>query len=315
MVQPMSRPLLVRAYNRVLQPHATWNVGIVEEPIEVFLEPGARPRVRWLTPLGKGRFVADPFAVIRNQELYIFCEEFDYRLGKGRIACIQLGEGRAPSEPQPIIQSPIHMSHPYLLEHQGSIYCVPETIQAREIRLYKAKSFPLEWQMVSTLVEDFAGSDPTIFQFEDLWWLLCCDHDRGQFDRLFAWYAHNLFGPWIPHSANPVKRNIKSSRPGGTPFTQDGRLYRPAQDCSSTYGARVVLNQVTRLTPTEFEERTETAVEPYADSDYPHGLHTLSSAGSVTVLDGKHSALAERVLERLFWRRFNPGSANHKKST
>lgn len=304
MVQPMSRPLVVRAYDRVLQPHERWNIGIVEEPIEVFLKPGVRPIVRWLAPLGKGRCFADPFAVGRNQKLYIFCEEFDYRLGKGRIVCIELDGCEAPSRPQPTIQLPVHASHPYLLEQQDTIYCVPETYQAREIRLYRAKSFPLEWEMVSTLVDNFAAIDPTIFQFEDLWWLFCCEYDGGSYDRLFVWYAQNLFGPWTPHSANPVKKDLRSSRPGGTPFIYGGCLYRPAQDCSSTYGARIVINRVTKLTPTQFEEETEAVVEPYADSDYPHGLHTLSSAGSATLLDGKHSAFLNRVLERLLWRHF-----------
>jgi hypothetical protein len=295
---------LVGVYNRVLRPHEIWNIGIVDEPIRVFLQPRARPRVRWLPPLRKGRFLADPFGVSKNQVLYILCEEFDYRRGKGRIVCIELNEDMPRSEPQPAIQLPIHLSHPYLLEHRGTIYCVPETYEAREINLYRAKTFPLEWDRVSTLVDNFAGVDPTVFQYEDRWWLTCCDQDTGPFDRLFVWHARDLFGTWIPHSTNPVKVDIHSSRPAGTPFMHDGRLYRPAQDCSTTYGARVVLNRVTKLTPTEFEEETEVAAEPYVDSDYPHGLHTLSAAGSATLLDGKHIPFCNRVLERLLWRHF-----------
>ena len=44
MVQVMTKDLLFRAYNRVLRPHEVWNIGVVREPIDVFLVPGARPQ-------------------------------------------------------------------------------------------------------------------------------------------------------------------------------------------------------------------------------------------------------------------------------
>jgi len=287
MVRVMARHLWFRAYNRLLRPHEVWNIGIVNESIDVFLEPGARPRVRWLVAQGEGSFLADPFAVARRQKLYIFCEQFDYRIDKGRIAFVELAEGTASPEPRAAIELGIHMSHPYLVEHKGTIYCVPETYQAREIGLYKARRFPFEWEKTAILVDEIAGLDATVFEFEDHWWLMCCDNDESPLDRLFVWYSRDLFGPWVPHSANPVKIDISSSRPAGTPFVHDNRLYRPAQDCSRTYGARVVLNRITKLTPTEFEEQPVAMIEPYADSDYPHGLHTLSAAGDITLLDGK----------------------------
>ena len=37
-----------------------WNVGIVDKPIDAFLDPNFRPQVQWLAPRA-GRFVADPF--------------------------------------------------------------------------------------------------------------------------------------------------------------------------------------------------------------------------------------------------------------
>jgi hypothetical protein len=218
---------MIKCYAR-----AIWNIGIVEEPIRVFLQPRARPRVHWLLPLRKDRFLAEPFGISKNGMLYILCEEFDYRLGKGRIVCIELNEGMPPPEPQPAIQLPIHVSHPYLLEHQGTIYCVPETYEARKVDLYRAKTFPLEWEKIPTLVDNFAGVDPTVFRYEDRWWLMRCDHDTGPFDRLFVWHARDLFGTWIPHPANPVKVNIDSSRLGnsfrtrGAPLSSGARLLK-----------------------------------------------------------------------------------------
>jgi hypothetical protein len=86
-----------------------------------------------------------------------------------------------------------------------------------------------------------------------------------------------------------VKIDVRSSRPAGAPFRVDGALYRPAQDCSSTYGARVNINRVAALSPTEFREEVAASVEPDARGDYPGGLHTLSRLGGRTLVDGKRS--------------------------
>jgi hypothetical protein len=66
-------------------------------------------------------------------------------------------------------------------------------------------------------------------------------------------------------------------------------LYRPAQDCSNTYGARVVLNRVLVLTPGAFCEEAAATVDPDPKGRYPGGLHTLSKLGNQTLIDGKRS--------------------------
>jgi hypothetical protein len=93
-----------------------------------------------------------------------------------------------------------------------------------------------------------------------------------------------------------VKLDIRSSRPAGTPFEHDGRLFRPAQDCAGSYGAAIVINEVTSLTPDRFSERPVARLTPEPRGPLPDGLHTLSAAGPRTLVDGK----------RLVWR---PGRA------
>ena len=90
-----------------------------------------------------------------------------------------------------------------------------------------------------------------------------------------------------PHPANPVKTNICSSRPAGNFFIENDILYRPAQDCSKTYGGRIALNKITKLTTTEFEEETVGYINPVKNSFYNKGIHTISSAGNYTVIDAK----------------------------
>jgi len=276
-----------------------WNIGLVYEPISVFLETRTRRIIHWLPTPKAGTYIADPFALIRNGRIHILCEQFDYRTSKGRIVCIEINEQGLPSEPKVAIDLPVHVSYPYILEREGEIYCIPETAEAREIALYKAEEFPVEWTRLKPLVDNFPGLDVTVFEYEKRWWLSCTAWEGRSSHRLFVWHASDLLGPWKPHAANPVKTDIRSSRPAGTPFLHSGCLYRPAQDCSRTYGGRIVLNRVVRLTPTEFKEEQAAVVEPYPDGPYPDGLHTLSSLGNITVLDGKRFVKFRRLFSFL----------------
>lgn len=273
-----------------------WSIGIVDQSISSFLRPHFRPRVAWLPiAVERDKFFADPFGLKRGETLYVLCEEFDYGTSKGKIVCIEITEGLA-SGPRTVIEPPFHVSYPYVFEYGSDVYCVPETRQAGEITLYRAELFPYKWREVATLVSNFSGVDPTVFQYQDRWWLTCAD-GTGSMLRLLVWHSSNPLGPWHPHAQNPVKSETRSSRPAGTPFMHDGHLYRPAQDCSKTYGGRVVLNRVVTLTPTEFEEEGAAFVDPFSNAPFPDGLHTLSAVGDITLIDSKRTVFSRSAMK------------------
>ena len=287
-------------YEQLLH-HEEWNIGIIQEPITAFLDPNAKHAVRWFPRVGGAKYLADPFGIVVGEETYLFCEEYDYRTLKGRIVCVEVtGEGGA-SHPVVALELPHHMSYPYLLEHDGEIYCIPETGDAREIGLYKSTDFPCEWTKIATLIDDFPGRDTTIFRHEDTWWLTSFE-DLDTSGRLFLWYSSSLFGPWVPHVANPIKTDLGSSRPAGTPFTHGGCLFRPAQDCSVTYGGRIVLNRVTELTETKFAEERAGVIEPFSNGPYSRGVHTISGVGNITLVDGKRYVFQKSAFKNALMR-------------
>ena len=124
---------------------------------------------------------------------------------------------------------------------------------------------------------------------------------------LFVWHARNLEGPWEPHALNPVKADIRSSRPAGTPFVHGGMLYRPAQDCSRMYGGGIVINRVVRLTPTEFAEEPAATVEPFSESPFRDGIHTLSGVGDLTLIDSKRHRFVPSAIPYVLRNRPVPG--------
>jgi len=275
-----------------------WNVGIVDDSIHTFLTSDKKPEVQWLPQVARHRFIADPFAVRKEKTTHILFEDYDYRISNGNISTMSISS-KSFSSSQVAIGLPFHMSYPYLLEYKDQIYCIPETCEAKEVSLYEAKEFPHKWAKVATLIKDFAGVDNTIFQYDGSWWLFATDENDGPCHRLKAWYASDLFGPWKPHAANPIKVDIRSARPAGTPFIYHGSLYRPSQDCSKSYGGNITLNRVMRLTPTEFKEEQTRIIGPYKNSPYPDGVHTISAVGNMTIIDGVKKAFTFKSLSVL----------------
>jgi hypothetical protein len=227
----------------------------------------------------------------------LFVEEFDQDRYQGYIVSARWTPGRQPTW-EVRIDEGVHMSYPYPVQHQRKLYVVPESSLSREAALYECESTAGRWCKAATLIEDFAAVDSTLIQHSGRWWLFCTCRDDFPDSKLYLWFAPDLFGPWQPHPMNPVKSDVRSSRPGGTPFVHEGALYRPAQDSSKSYGGALTINRITRLTQDEFREEPVVHVGPLIDSPYPHGIHTLSGAGSLTVLDGKRMAFLPRLSAR-----------------
>ena len=280
----------VRAQVRALAGQDRWRIGVIEAPIESLLDGAPRPEVRWLPAGRRETYLADPFPVPGDANGSILAEQYDHRTRTGRIVRVdRSGVARR------ILDTGVHASYPFTFEHDGVVWCTPETVKAGRVDLYRSSVADRGWTRVATLIDDFPAVDPTVFRHDGLWWLFCTDGARGPNTKLHAWYAADLLGPWTPHGANPLKTDVTSSRPAGTPFVHRGRLHRPAQDAARTYGGRVVINEVVRLTPTEFEERVVAAVEPDPHGPCPDGVHTVSAAGARTLVDGKRRGFVWRA--------------------
>lgn len=279
-----------------------WNIGVAKASVGELVATGAARGVAWL-PARPRHYAADPFAVSRDGHLHVFYEEYSYRYERGVIAHIALAEGSPCGSPRVVFSPSTHTSYPYLLEHEGETYLVPETSNAGEVALYRAHDFPYGWRREATLLRGAGFTDSTIVRHGDRWWLFCTLREAGQNLNLFIWHADALHGPWRPHADNPVKTDVRSARPAGRPWVQDGQLYRPAQDCSRVYGGAVVVNRVRVLHPDRFDEELVGTVSPEAGGGYPDGVHTLCPVGNVTLIDGDRRALVGAGLRGIAARR------------
>jgi len=175
-----------------------------------------------------------------------------------------------------------------LFRENGEIFCLPEMSKGGLVQLFRARQFPFDWELVATLIPDFAGIDNTLVHYEGRWWLFNVNMHDAPHRKLFLWHAEKLTGPWQSHPLNPVKDDAGSARPGGHFFWHEGQLYRPAMDCRQRYGDAMTINRIVRLTPDVFEEEPVKHLTPYAEPPFNQGMHTLSAAGPhLTLVDGK----------------------------
>lgn len=281
-------------YKRTNQFVERWNIGIVRAPIHRFLDPEFVPDIDWAPYDRNGYMIADPFGLPAGDGARVFCEEFSFFSERGWISELAWSPTAGWTQPKTILDDGNHMSYPYILGSGDTMRIIPECGTRLGLTCYR--DGPNGLVADSVMLEHEQLLDSTIFEHDGRWWLFATRiHDEPN-AKLVIFHGPSESGPWTAHPANPVKTDVRNSRPAGTPFRHEGRLFRPAQDCSMTYGYRLVINEITELTPLHFEEAPVRTIGPMRDSAYPHGFHTLSACGELTLVDGKSEGVSARML-------------------
>ena len=264
-----------------------WKIGIVHRPIETFLTDPEIKEVQWLPSSEKSSYDADPFGYVNENEHFLFYETYNYKNMGASITMCKLDKTLHPQMTKTLLKSGNHLSFPFVIHDNGKVFILPENYQQKQTELYHWNAQKEELQNPISLLDNMEAIDSSVVKFNDRWWLFCTLKKTGSNDQLFVYHSESLTSAFVPHANNPVKTDISSSRPAGTMFIHEGKLYRPAQDCSTTYGARIKFHVVTKLTTEEFKERCVSVVNPVVNSKYNKGLHTISSFGDYTLIDAK----------------------------
>jgi hypothetical protein len=241
----------------------------------------------WLVPPGD-RFWADPQVVRHNGEYHVFFEELPYDADRAHIATMRLGEDGPIGQPRVALARDYHLSYPHVFTFAGEPYMIPESGQAGVVEAYRSRAFPLAWEPVATLMTDVRAVDTTVFEHGGRWWLFTTIRRlRGEssLECLHLFSAdHPLSDEWRPHPCNPVALGVAGGRSAGGVLHLGSRLVRPAQDSTGTYGRRIRLYEIVKLTANEYEEKPFGSLEPNEARGFI-GLHTVSRAGPLTIVD------------------------------
>ncbi len=204
---------------------------------------------------------ADPFLVVKDDTLYLFYEEYRYR-DKGIIKMISTCDLVTWSKPKVVLDEDFHLSYPWVFQHEGQWYMMPETSAVHEVRLYRAVNNQLDhFEFVKAiLIHNVIGEsllldycDSSIVNKDGKFFLFTTlNHGKG--NELHLYYSNCLDGEYKRHPQSPLIVSDKYGRNGGSLLEHDGVLYRFAQDCDGEYGNNVHLFKVDTLTKNEYKE-------------------------------------------------------------
>ncbi len=274
-----------------------WRPAIVAAPLPAILARGSFEDLplAWLPPMPSFQFLADPFGYWRDSRLHVFVETYDYRVRIGRIEVLVYDAALNLVDRQPALAEPWHLSYPFVFDAEGETWMLPEAHRSRALTLYRAAGFPTRWEPAHRIELDCVAIDATPLFHEGRWWLFytACAREIDKVGALHLAWAERLAGPWHPLPQNPVRFDVGSARPGGTPAVIDGRVMLPVQDCTHTYGGGILPLWFDVLTPGRVETTAGSRLPiPSSFAPYTEGLHTLSAAGEVTLIDMKRTELS-----------------------
>ncbi|MBW8295327.1 hypothetical protein [Sphingopyxis sp.] len=274
-----------------------WNVGTIDAPITVVaglsgreLQSQALSSVHWMEPTQTG-FYADPFGYEQDTDgsIRLFFETFDWRAGRGEIGTATYSNGRF-GPVTTALSANTHLSYPFVIQEAGRPSFIPEHAAARDVSRFNTDSEGVAIAK-TTIFPKSELIDTTFVNWDGITWAFATIEAETSNTHLYIYYANSMAGPWHAHLLNPVKTDVRSARPAGTPFVSEGRLYRPAQDCATHYGSAITINEIIKLSKTEFEEHIISRVAPVPYGGYAYGLHTISKVGGRTLIDGAKKSL------------------------
>lgn len=270
---------------RILGREPRWSVGYCQES---WREANLAKMKVIKNP--RNRYFADPFVVTRNDRTFIFVEDYSYKAHKGTISCVVIDRDNSTKIIENVLEEDFHLSFPYVFEHEGDCYMIPESANARSIRLYRCTNFPNEWEYEMELMSNVAAVDTLVIPYNGKWFLLSninrfdtSDYYLSQLDVFVSdqlkttnWrrlgYNHAVFDPEI-------------GRNGGVLYDDDGTVYRVRQAQGfNTYGVGLSIAKITKLSSQEFEENNICSIAPTFKKRIV-GTHHMHSHGGVTAID------------------------------
>ena len=237
----------------------------------------------------KNRFFADPFIVTEKGKTVCFVEDYSYVTKLGSISAIEIFDDNSYKIEEYVIKELFHMSFPYLFRYKDELYMVPETSQAKSIRLYKCIEFPTKWEYQKDLFSDIYATDTMIFFHNNLWWMMFSLSNTGKNynSQLVAYYTKSdpIHGEWIAHAQNPIVKSCSIARNAGVLGLNEGVVIRNRQKQGfNLYGGAFSLAKIVNLTPTEFKEEEISKILPNFLPNLK-GTHHMHSNGEYTVFD------------------------------
>lgn len=241
---------------------------------------------------GRRSWHADPFVFSHGGHTYVFAEEYDLVRRKGNISYCELTENGA-GRWRTALQTPFHLSYPFIFENENGIYMIPESCMADEIAIYKASDFPAGWVKLKTIVGGIKAVDSTLIKTKDRMYLLSQRLKDNGDEPLILMQIDDEFN--AGQIAYEKIRYNQNERPAGAAFIWHDELIRPSQDCAESYGYALNMNVVREVSERGFHEVPVKKIIPLDVPNnlrfVPEGIHTYNFTSEYEVVDFKRTGM------------------------
>ena len=232
------------------------------------------------------RWSADPILAESDGKTWLFYEAVEQN--HGHIEVAEVLPDCSLGEPTVILKDTCHYSYPFVFRWEGAWYLIPESSAAKEVRLYKADSFPFRWTLQEVLLRERAV-DTTVYVRDGQLYLLTFLTD-GKSERVEP-QAYQLCLGENGACLQPLQWDAfdpLQTRGAGPVFPENGELYRPVQiNQEQRYGDAVRFCRLTS-SQTAYSEQPGTELKPtlgWAGGLYTDGAHTYSRSSKYEAID------------------------------
>lgn len=252
-----------------------WNIGFADLTPKELISSRKLPKIRWMKHNYKDRFFADPFILEVNEEIIeVLAEEYEFKKNsKGVIVKLRVDRKNfSLIDRQVLLASETHLSYPIIMEKNNSIFIYPENSESGFFSeyIYDREKDKLKFNKI---VSTQPLTDATPLAVGDDLYLFATSQPKSLENLYLFKYKHEI-GQYVPFGNNPIVEGKGKSRMGGNFFTCEGKLYRPAQDCSCGYGKALTIFEVKSIWP-EYIEESVIKLTPISWK-YNIGLHTIN---------------------------------------
>ena len=222
---------------------------------------------------------ADPFLFEKKDgSFYCFVELMDNHVKRGQIAVYD----SLTKKTSVVVSDRVHMSFPFIFEKEGTVYMIPETSAAKELRLYEASSFPFEWKLAKVLLRDRMVVDSVLIFRDSAVFLVL--YDIASKPYCLEVYQFNWDRLEVGDFVDRVEDPEKIFRPAGGAFEVNGATIFPTQKGTKSYGEDVIFNQISLGKKTTIRASNIKVAYPSIATKYDH-KHTYNETKHLAVLD------------------------------
>lgn len=221
------------------------------------------------------KWFADPFILEEDtNSIQLLVEEFDYSVGRGRIARIVINKGDNEIKKCSIILDlPTHLSFPAIYRVEGETFVHPENSASGTSLIYRYDR-EADKLVDPKIMIDEPITDAVIMNDDGDYRMFATRVPESNGCTLHEYRSDNLWGPY-EHVCEEIYDN-NTARMAGMFLHCKNELVRPAQDCYGDYGKAIIMyndhKELCRIAPQSYK---------YA------GIHTFNTLGQTFVIDIK----------------------------